>query len=51
MTLRRFLRITLATAAVLAVAALGGLGWYNWWIRHTWMPIHPVCWEIGRAHV
>ncbi len=50
MTLRRFLRITLATAAVLAVAALGGLGWYNWWIRHTWMPIHPVCWD-GEALV
>lgn len=45
MTMRRFLRTTLAAAAILAVAALGGLGWYNWWIRHTWMPIHPVCWD------
>lgn len=50
MSLRRFLRITLAATALLAVAALGGLGWFNWWIRHTWMPIHPVCWD-GEALV
>lgn len=50
MSMRRFLRTTLAAAAVLAVAAIGGLGWYNWWIRHTWRPIHPVCWD-GEALV
>jgi hypothetical protein len=50
MILRRILRTTLAAAAILAVAAIGGLGWFNWWIRHTWMPSHPVCWD-GEALV
>lgn len=50
MTLRQSLRILMAATAVLAVAALAGLGWFNWWIRHTWMPISPVCWD-GEANV
>lgn len=40
----------MAATAVLAVAALAGLGWFNWWVRHTWRPIHPVCWD-GEEYV
>lgn len=42
---RRFILRLLAVAVLVAVTAIGGLGWFNWWIRNTWMPIAPLCFD------
>jgi hypothetical protein len=45
MTLRRLILRLLAVAVLVTVTAIGGLGCFNWWIRNTWMPIAPLCFD------
>ena len=45
MTLRHLIFRLLAVAVVMTMTAIGGLGWFNWWIRNTWRPIAPLCFD------